>query len=119
MALYPAPIANSLMLAVDKERVAAINFRILESVSVFDSDYREIGIVINDDESFCLHDMDEVMEFVIILYLLSNAPKDTVKVRMKVQNFGKELLEKNKNEMEKLFQKYSFELMMRRFPTDK
>lgn len=138
LALYPAPIANSLMLAVDKERVAAINFRILESVPVFDSDYREIvggkgqldklkeriveiksiykineiGIVINNDESFCVHDMDEVMEFVIILHLLSNAPKDIVKVRMKVPNFGKELLEKNKKEIEKLFQKYSFELMM-------
>lgn len=138
LALYPTPIGNSLMLAVDKKRVAAINLRILECVSVFDSDYKEIvggedqlcklkeriveiksickisesGIVINNDESFCVHGMDEVMAFVIILHLLSKAPKDTLKVRMKIQNFDKEFLEKSKNEIEKLFKKYSFELTM-------
>lgn len=136
LALYPTPIADSLMLSVNKERVKIINLRTLECVSSFDSDYKEIvgekeqlenlkerileirsifeieetRIVINDNKSFCIHDMTEALEFVIILYLLFNPTKNFLKVKMTLQNFDKEFFERHKNEIEKLFKKYLLKL---------
>ena len=124
------------MSPASRERVEAINLRILESVTIFDSAYREIvgrkdqleslkekieriksisnisetGITIDGDETFCIHDMDEAMEFVIILFLLYKVCGNTVKVKMNRRHFDKEFFEKNQKEMVELCKKYSFEM---------
>lgn len=136
LALYPVPEDDSLLLKADKERVEIINLRILESVSVFYSNYREIvgkkeylemlksrieeiksisriserEIVINDGESIYIHNMNEALEFVIILHLLFRTYNKSVEIRMTEKIFDKELYDKSKNEIEKLFEKYYFNL---------
>ncbi len=136
LALYPVSGDNSLLLKADKERVEIINLRILESVSVFYSNYREIvgkkehlemlksrieeiktisrvserEIVIKDGESIYIHNMNEVLEFVIILHLLMKTYNKAVEIRMTEKIFDKELYDKSKNEIEKIFEKYYFNL---------
>ena len=112
LALYPVLPAGSLMMIADKERVEIINLRILESISVFNSTYREtVGRkepleklkdrivkiksicktsehrIIFNDETFCIHDMNEALEFIIILYLLYGIHKAAIEIRMKEKNF--------------------------------
>ena len=137
LTLYPVPSVDSLMLTADKERVEIINLRILESISIFNSTYKEVvgrkdnleelkdrivkiksickisenGIIFND-ESFCIHDMNEALEFNIILHLLFKVHKVAIEIRMKEKNFDMKFYKKNKNEIEELFKKYSFNLIM-------
>lgn len=137
LALYPVSAAGSLMMIADKERVEIINLRILESISVFNSTYKEtVGkkdpleklkdrivkiksicktsehrVIVNDD-TFCIHDMNEALEFIIILYLLFGVHNVAKEIRMKEKNFDMEFYKKNKNEIEELFKKYSFNLLM-------
>lgn len=138
LALYPELKDDSLILAVDRERVKVINLRVLECASVFDSGYREIVgektilekmkwrierirsiatieknvIIIGDNVEFCLAEIDDVLEFVIILCLLSGTPNSISKVQMKIQNFDIEFFRSNQKEIMELFRKYSFELTM-------
>lgn len=137
LTLYPVPAESPLMLTANKEKVEIINLRILESISVFSSTYKETvgrkehleklkdrivkiksicktserGIIFND-ESFCIHDKSEALEFIIILYLFFRVHKAAIEIRMKEKNFDMEFYKKDKNEIEELFKKYSFNLIM-------
>ena len=110
----------------------------LECVSAVDSNYREIvgtkeqleklkeqiekikaiskssevGIVIDGSETFCVQNMDDVVIFVIILFLIFNAPKSPLKVRMEEQHFEKSFFKKHQKETRELFRGHFFELIV-------
>ena len=138
LALFPAQKTNSLMTVIDEEGVKAINMMELECVSAVDSIYREIvggkeqleklkeqierikaiskssetGIVIDGSDTFCVQDMDDVVIFVIILFLIFNAPKSPLKVRIGEQHFEKSFFKKYQKEIRELFRGHFFELIV-------
>lgn len=138
LALFPAQKTDSLMAVIDEEGVKSINMMGLECVSAVDSDYREFvggkeqleklkeqierikavskisenGIVIDGSETLCLQDLDDVVIFVIILFLIFKAPESLLKVRMGEQHFEKDFFKKHQKEIRKLFRRHFFELIM-------
>lgn len=138
LALYPVPAENPLLLEADKERVEIINLRVLEGASLLDSGFREIvgekarleqmqrrienvksvavigehEIIVHDRQEFCLRTMEQVLEFLIILTLFSSPKKGACKVRMKTEQFDTRFWEERQPEIAKIFQQYSFELVV-------
>lgn len=138
LALFPVQKADSLMAMIDEEGVKSINMMGLECVSAVDSDYREFvggkeqleklkeqieqikavskisedGIVIDGSETLCLQDMDDVVTFVIILFLIFKAPRYSLKVRMGEQHFEKNFFMEHQKEIRESFMRHFFELVI-------
>lgn len=138
LGLYPPEENIPVMVPADRERVWNINTRVLESCALLDPGYQEvIGnkdqldrlrvriekikeiftlsgkiLAIDENANYLVNDMCEIFELVISLYLLFGSDKKMLRAEMKVHNFDRELIAKQRAEIDELFNRFSLELVI-------